>query len=345
LESLISRKAVGDFISFIYDDGINEPVLKEELLNTLLSLEDASQKETVLSDNEKILPFISYFRRLAADEMKKDPNQFEAFFQANIEQDFSHTTSGKSYPNLISEYVLAMGADFSHPAITALCQKLQFPVRIIDPQYGAADGLDILDGKSPQATFCRNGAHYFVLYPTPNPTPVAQPIINPIKETPKLNEITVKCQVPFGHDLFIRGSGNGLNWERGMPLIQVDEDTWVLRSTTTLNDMEYKFLINDSVWDDDKNQKISQGKLDGQNQNPQFDLSKLENTPMPPVKATRITVQYPAALEQKLFIRGSGPGMSWDRGVELRHVGSDIWVFETQANASLEYKIVLNNTQ
>lgn len=59
--------------------------------------------------------------------------------------------------------------------------------------------------------------------------------------------IEARIDVGFGNNLFVRGQGAGLSWERGLPLENVDSKTW--RLTVPAKDkVQFKLLINDSVW-------------------------------------------------------------------------------------------------
>jgi len=59
--------------------------------------------------------------------------------------------------------------------------------------------------------------------------------------------IEAKIDVGFGNNLFVRGQGAGLSWERGIPLECVDSKTW--RLTVPAQDpLQFKLLINDTVW-------------------------------------------------------------------------------------------------
>jgi hypothetical protein len=59
--------------------------------------------------------------------------------------------------------------------------------------------------------------------------------------------IEAKIDVGFGNKLFVRGAGEGLSWERGIPLENVDSKTW--RLTVPAKDkVQFKLLLNDSVW-------------------------------------------------------------------------------------------------
>lgn len=59
--------------------------------------------------------------------------------------------------------------------------------------------------------------------------------------------IEARIDVGFGNTLFIRGEGNGLNWERGVPLTCVDGETWQWSGPAT-EKLTFKLLLNDSVW-------------------------------------------------------------------------------------------------
>lgn len=60
---------------------------------------------------------------------------------------------------------------------------------------------------------------------------------------------------------------------------------------------------------------------------------------------TCITVQYDVGFSNSLFIRGEGlPGLSWDKGVELKNSQSNEWVWETHENfCDGEFKILIND--
>lgn len=59
--------------------------------------------------------------------------------------------------------------------------------------------------------------------------------------------IEAKVDIGFGNNLFVRGQGAGLSWDHGLPLENVDSQTW--RLTVPAKDkVQFKLLINDSVW-------------------------------------------------------------------------------------------------
>jgi hypothetical protein len=67
----------------------------------------------------------------------------------------------------------------------------------------------------------------------------------------------------------------------------------------------------------------------------------------PESATTRITVKYDAGMGNRLYIRGEGGRLGhWDKGFELKNIGGDTWVFETQDDfPELEYKIKFNDNQ
>jgi hypothetical protein len=59
--------------------------------------------------------------------------------------------------------------------------------------------------------------------------------------------IEAHIDVGFGNQLYVRGQGPGLSWERGVPLKNVDPNTWQWSAAAT-DKLTFKLLINDSVW-------------------------------------------------------------------------------------------------
>ena len=60
----------------------------------------------------------------------------------------------------------------------------------------------------------------------------------------------------------------------------------------------------------------------------------------------RITVRYDVGYNNHLFIRGNGPGLSWEKGVKLKNLGVDEWVWETELPThNCEFKILINDQQ
>ncbi len=384
LEALFERKAFEAFLNFIMDDGIVDDHIKLEIGEALMLLNTGDLNlEKILQDNSKVLPFIKYFRLLAANEMRKNSEQFEDAFRFDLQFNFDQDVEGKSYEDLISKYVLAMGADFSHSSITALCQRLDFSVNIIDPKLGSPNGKNILDDKAPEATFCRNDTHYFVLY-TNQDRPISiintnnnvttQPITTntnniSTKSTTaqKPTEIAFHCTIPFGNALFIRGDEKaGLSWSKGIPLTEKG-DTWVFRSSNALNDCAFKILFNDEIWENwNGNRKF--GDKNSTCTAPTFNLPKdleilkddapVVTTPVIRAPITSVKIETKDTLPKLSFIqfriftkegdrpfaRGNGPGMeNWTKGVELYNNFNGTWSLRYPEGSEFEFKILMND--
>lgn len=61
-------------------------------------------------------------------------------------------------------------------------------------------------------------------------------------------------------------------------------------------------------------------------------------------KTTKIIIKYDAGFGNALYIRGSSRGLSWDKGIPLKNIGKDEWVWETNELFSPgEFKVLLND--
>ena len=65
--------------------------------------------------------------------------------------------------------------------------------------------------------------------------------------SPQNTTIEARIDVGFGNNLFARGRGAGLSWDRGTPLTCVDGQTWRL-AVAGKETVTFKLLLNDIVW-------------------------------------------------------------------------------------------------
>ncbi len=167
LETIRQENAFEAFITHIYDDGIDNPRLKETVVGILSEIQEyPSQLERILADNNQILPLVRYFREVAAHEMLNhpDPEEYEIPFRITLTEDFNEARSGDlPFVDLVREYVQKMGVDATQIPMRALCHKLAFPVRIHSPQRYTKP-INTLNAQEPRAEFIRLGQHYFVGY-------------------------------------------------------------------------------------------------------------------------------------------------------------------------------------
>lgn len=59
---------------------------------------------------------------------------------------------------------------------------------------------------------------------------------------------------------------------------------------------------------------------------------------------TKITVKFDCGFPNHLTIRGQGAGLCWEKGVHLKNVKRDEWVFETDVPFTKgEFKVLIND--
>lgn len=64
---------------------------------------------------------------------------------------------------------------------------------------------------------------------------------------------------------------------------------------------------------------------------------------LPP--ATVIAVNVDVGFGNSLFVRGEGPGLSWDKGEPAECVADDLWQFEVRnARGPVAFKVLVNDT-
>lgn len=68
--------------------------------------------------------------------------------------------------------------------------------------------------------------------------------------------IVIKYDVGFGNQLFIRGKGAGLNWEKGIPLKNTRADEWIWESTLPFSACEFKIVFNDEQYEQGENHPL-----------------------------------------------------------------------------------------
>jgi hypothetical protein len=59
---------------------------------------------------------------------------------------------------------------------------------------------------------------------------------------------------------------------------------------------------------------------------------------------TRIIIKYDVGFNNLITIRGKGAGLNWDRGLSLKNIDADEWVWETDAPfTASEFKVLIND--
>jgi hypothetical protein len=111
---------------------------------------------------------------------------------------------------------------------------------------------------APNAVTATPAATSAVPVATPAPVKSAVAVKGPVSAAAPVT-IEAQIDVGFGNNLFVRGQGGGLSWERGIPLENVDPKTW--RLTVPAKDtLQFKLLLNDTVWCKGEDLVASPGK-------------------------------------------------------------------------------------
>lgn len=80
----------------------------------------------------------------------------------------------------------------------------------------------------------------------------------PAKKASKTS-IIARVDVGFGNQLYIRGTGAGLSWDKGLQLKNVSSYEWAFATTKAKSDVIFKFLINDELWAEGDNVTVTKG--------------------------------------------------------------------------------------
>lgn len=146
-----------------------------------------------------------------------------------------------------------------------------------------------------------------------------------------VTEVKIKCSVPEGHFLYIRGQGGDLNWNVGKKLVKVDEQTYVHKMEGVTGKIEYKVVLDDKEYEAGGNRVIEAQK--SQEIVPSFQMPKVA-----------AVVNF-APKDNKLFVCGTGPGMSWDQNkkMELKLLNGKFLLEAKTEMGSFEFKILQSN--
>lgn len=63
-----------------------------------------------------------------------------------------------------------------------------------------------------------------------------------------LTRVFVKFDAGWGNQLYIRGNGGGLSWDKGVLMQCVNDDEWLWEKKISDPQVSFKILLNDSVW-------------------------------------------------------------------------------------------------
>ncbi len=89
--------------------------------------------------------------------------------------------------------------------------------------------------------------------PAKNKTAAATPaaaraVVKPVATKTVKTTIVAKIDVGFGNALYLRGSGPGLSWDKGVLMTCVAGDEWRVELGESARSFVAKFLVNDLTW-------------------------------------------------------------------------------------------------
>ncbi len=79
------------------------------------------------------------------------------------------------------------------------------------------------------------------------------------KKNPSKTRITIKYDAGYSNQLYIRGKGANLSWEKGQPLKNTQPDEWIWETEAYFSTCEFKILINDRVYENGDNHHLNAG--------------------------------------------------------------------------------------
>lgn len=88
-----------------------------------------------------------------------------------------------------------------------------------------------------------------------------EPVSTPPKsKKASVSRVIVEYDCGFPNNLFIRGKGGGLNWDKGQPLKNVKYNVWVWETEEPFDSCEFKISLNDLMFEAGENHKLEHGK-------------------------------------------------------------------------------------
>ncbi len=79
------------------------------------------------------------------------------------------------------------------------------------------------------------------------------------KKAPTKTRITIKYDAGYPNQLYIRGQGANLSWDKGQPLTNVKADEWIWETDAYFNQCEFKILLNDKMYETGDNHQLNPG--------------------------------------------------------------------------------------
>ncbi|MEM9227635.1 MAG: hypothetical protein AAGA45_06675 [Verrucomicrobiota bacterium] len=78
------------------------------------------------------------------------------------------------------------------------------------------------------------------------------------KSAAPLTTVIAKVDIGWGKQLYLRGEGAGLSWDKGVLMDWVDGD-WSWSTASATQGLVFKFLIDDEIWAEGENLTVAAG--------------------------------------------------------------------------------------
>jgi hypothetical protein len=79
------------------------------------------------------------------------------------------------------------------------------------------------------------------------------------KKPHQKTRIVIRYNTGYGNQLYIRGKGANLSWDKGTPLKNTKADEWVWETDTSFSHCEFKILLNDRNYENGENHYLNPG--------------------------------------------------------------------------------------
>ncbi|MFI0434435.1 MAG: hypothetical protein ACH350_01730 [Parachlamydiaceae bacterium] len=79
------------------------------------------------------------------------------------------------------------------------------------------------------------------------------------KSTAPKTRLTIKYDAGFPNQLYIRGKGANLSWDKGHLLKNIKSDEWMWETDDHFTNCEFKILINDELYETGENHHLTSG--------------------------------------------------------------------------------------
>lgn len=77
---------------------------------------------------------------------------------------------------------------------------------------------------------------------------------------PPVTIISAQIDIGFGNQLFVRGTGPGLTWDRGLAMDCVGTGLWTISVKNAAEPVTFKVLVNDLSWSSGEDFVVAPGQ-------------------------------------------------------------------------------------